>query len=171
MNKGGILFPERIDGYSQIPLLRNTDKISTTLNILRSAVIKIEEVIGEKVLSDRSEKLFSSIKDRFLNIENNINIINIKLPIESDIYPKILGICDGKWTDVASKKDADIYGVLISKDRLVFSGVFNIDIPNLEIGSYITIEDYKFEQCKKEDAIGVIIASGCNISTVLMIKD
>lgn len=169
MKRGGSIFPERIDSYSQLPLLQENSTYAIAYNSLRSAVLRIEETIGEKILE-------SNFFGKILSIRDRINLIESKIKNQSNInildfnYQNytILELTQDGWNEKSSNLEPKQMGIFLDGSILT-SGSFWIDCDNdVKLGNKITILNKKIVQSNDVLYIGTIVAKNNNLAQILI---
>lgn len=171
MNKGGSIFPERVDGYSQLPLLKENTIVAIAANSIRSAVVRIEEVIGERVLDSRFFKSFNSIKERLDYIEERVynyaTINGIIIDINDDwtAYSTI-SLKDGLWIEAQCGQNM---AVVIDYKKALIAGTFWIaSSSDFLIGDTIIIVDGKLEKSVYQNYLGTIVSKKDGLFKVML---
>lgn len=169
MKRGGSIFPERIDSYSQLPLLQENSIHAIACNSLRSAILRVEETIGEKILDSKIFGKLTSIKDRLNLIElrlknsNNIDILEYNYQNYT-----ILELTQDGWLKKNLEVEPKQIGIVLD-GLLLTGGTFWIEDNNsLKIGSRITILDEKIVQSDDVLYIGTIVAKNNNLAQILI---
>jgi len=167
MKRGGSIFPERIDSYSQLPLLQENSIYAIAYNSLRSAILKIEETIGEKVLESNIFGKVLSLKDRLnfieFKIQNNTNIL------QSDYQNyTILELTSDGWIEKTSELEPKQIGIALDGSILTGGNFWIEDNKDLNIGSKITFLNKKIIQSSDVSYIGTIVAKNNNLALVLI---
>lgn len=171
MKKSGSIFPERIDSYSQLPLLQENSIHAIASNSLRSAVLKIEETIGEKILDSKIFQRFFSLKERIDNIENECSRTSIKNNLLENNYKdySVLELTSNGWQVRSSSDSKSNIGILID-GRIILSGTFWIeDSINVVIGQRIDIIDGQLSLCNKKNSyLGTVVSIENNLVQVML---
>lgn len=161
MNKGGSIFPDRVDSYSQLPLLKENTIVAIAANSIRSAVVKIEEVIGEHVLDSKFFKSFNSIKDRLDYIEERIynyatiNGIIVDIDKGWSLYSTI-SLKDGTWKLSTNGKNM---AIVIEDGRALIAGAFWItSSADLSVGDRIIIAEGILSKSNDKNYFGTIVS-------------
>lgn len=167
MKRSGSIFPERIDSFSQLPLLPENNVQSIASNALRSAILKIEEAIGEGILKSKIYNNFSSLKERldFLEkLEEKIYFPEISLYKDYTV----LQLSDCGWKKRELESEHYQLGI-VTKGILITSGVLWIENDlNLEVGKRINIINEKLVQSNDLLYIGTIVAKNNNLAQILL---
>jgi len=169
MKRGGSIFPERIDSYSQLPLLQEHSIHAIAYNSLRSAVLKIEETIGEKILESNFFGKILSLKDRINLIESKIqdqNNINIS-EFDYEDYT-ILELIEDGWQEKLIDKKPNQIGLVLNKSLLTSGSFWIKNNQDLKIGTKITILNKKIVISNDVLYIGTIVAKQNNLAQVIL---
>jgi hypothetical protein len=171
MNKGGSIFPERVDSYSQLPLLKENTIVAIAANSIRSAVVKIEEVIGERVLDSKFFKSFDSIKDRLDYIEERIynyaTINGVIVDIDNGwtLYSTI-SLKNGIWK---SSQSGQNMAVVIEDGKALIAGAFWItSSADLSFGDKIIIVDGILVKSNAKNYFGTIVSKKDSLFKIMI---
>ncbi len=171
MKKSGSIFPERIDSYSQLPLLQENSIQAIALNSLRSAVVKIEETIGEKILDSKIFQKFFSLKDRIDNIEDQCSKISIKNNFLEKNYKNysVLELTNLGWQERISTDSKSNLGILID-DKIILSGTFWIENSiDVVVGQKIDIINSQLSVCSKKNSyLGIVVSIEDNLVQIML---
>jgi len=119
------IFPDRIDGYAQIPMLNDNSRQSMAINALRSAVISIEKTIGNRILDSNFYKKFGSIRDRLLALERTSSSIRIPNFTNFEEFSILTKDDETGWREYRSTDNKNI-GIVIGNE-IVVSGLIIIE--------------------------------------------
>jgi hypothetical protein len=167
MKRSGSIFPDRIDSFSQLPLLPENNVHSIAFNSLRSAVIKIEETIGEGILNSRFYNKFLSIKERIDLIEN----LSHKIPLpDSPLYREymVLHLSDSGWVERDINLEPKQLGVVVGGSIITDGSIWMENKPDIEVGKKINIIDEKIVHSNDLLYIGTIVAKRSNLAQILL---
>lgn len=170
MKKNGSVFPDRIDSFSQLPLLKDNSYSSIAINCIRSSLLKIEETIGEKILDSKFFNKFKSLKDRIDFIEENILSIQQVSNIDKKYnHLTVLRFTPYGWTIKEKLDDCVKIGIVVN-NKIITNGIFTIDIePHLNIGTTVYIDNGIARESNDKYFIGYIIEkSDTNIAKILL---
>lgn len=173
MRKNGSIFPDRIDSYSQLPLLQENSVHAIASNCLRSAIVKIEEVIGEKVLESDFYRKVSSLRERFhileLEIQNlkNKNIIQIENNFNQ--YD-IVTLSDSGWRKLTNYSEPSNIGIVLSKNHILISGIIYMNInSNLNPGDRIMdISSGNIVKSIDDKYVGTVLFNENNLIKIIL---
>jgi len=169
MKRGGSIFPDRIDSYSQLPLLQENNIQAIASNALRSAILRIEETIGEKILESKFLKSFSSLKDKINFIEfkiHNQNSVDVLLDNYKDYT--ILELTDYGWSAKTAESSPRQIAIVIDGSAII-GGTFWAEVePDIIVGNKITILNKKIVLSDEILYIGTIVAKNNNLAQILI---
>jgi hypothetical protein len=170
MKKVGSLFPDRIDSFSQLPLLKENSYTSIAINCIRSSVLKIEESIGEKILDSRFFNKFKSLKDRIDFIEENIVSIQQLSNLNKEyVNLTVLRFTPYGWIVKEKLDDCVKIGIVIN-NKIITNGILTIDVePYLNVGMSVYIDNGMICESHDKYFIGYIIEKNeSNIAKILL---
>lgn len=167
MKRGGSIFPERIDSFSQLPLLPENNIHAIASNSLRSAIIKIEETIGERILESRIYNKFLSLKDRIDLLEDAMNRVYLSKSSSYKNY-SVLHLLDSGWEKRNSETDLRQLGVVVG-GTIITNGLFWIENDlDIDVGKRINILNEKLVHSNDLLYIGTIVAKNNNLAQILL---
>lgn len=168
MKRSGSIFPDRIDSFSQLPLLQENSINSVAHNLLRSAVLKIEETIGSAILDSKVYGKFSSIKNRFEKIEETSNRVCLSNTYE---YKDLTVLHLDEFCGWKERDCLTIYhniGIVVDKS-IVINGIIWVENKNsIPIGKKINIKNREIFESNDPYFIGTIVSEKEGFSQVLL---
>jgi hypothetical protein len=170
MKKSGSVFPDRIDSFSQLPLLKDNNYSSIAINCIRSSVLKIEESIGEKILDSRFFNKFKSLKDRIDFIEENILSTQQLFNIDKKYSNlTVLRLTPYGWITKEKLDDCIKIGVVLN-NKIITNGILTISVdPYLNVGMAVHIDNGVICESHDKYFIGYIIEKNeSNIAKILL---